>query len=59
MDIPHGRCIGNSLEILECAMILQKPEKIPEDMKELVLKLGTTGGNTNLPSILLTFSFNH
>ena len=40
MDMPIGKCIGNSLEVLECVAALNKPEEMPAHLKELVLSLG-------------------
>ena len=42
MDMPIGKCIGNSVEVLECVAALNKPDEMPADLKELVLSLGST-----------------
>lgn len=41
MNVPIGRCIGNSLEVLECVAALTRPEATAPDMRELTAALGT------------------
>ena len=41
MNVPIGRCVGNSLEMLECIAALTRPAATTPDMRELTAALGT------------------